>query len=98
MNKKDFVRKISEKASMTLKDSELFLNAFQSSIEEAMANGDDVRIASFGTFSTRQVADRKAWNIATKEMRVIPARTYPYFKFSPIIKNEIKKIALSDEA
>jgi len=97
MNKKDFLKKISEKTHMTLKDSETFLNAFMGSIEDALSNGEEVSVAGFGKFGIKTIADRNAWNISTKELHIIPARSYPFFKFSPVIKNEVKKLAVTDD-
>ena len=57
MNKAEFVAAVAEKTNFTKKDAEVAINAFLSTVEEALVNGEKVQLIGFGTFETR---DRKA--------------------------------------
>lgn len=49
-------------------------------IEGAVAKGDEVRIAGFGTFSQYTTKPRKGRNVLTGESLDIPAKRVPKFK------------------
>jgi len=94
MTKKELVKNLSARTGFTQIQSEMFLDAFLISIEDAIKEGETVKISSFGTFGMKEAGERVAFNLHTKEKMTIPARLIPYFKFSPVIKNEIKKLPL----
>lgn len=80
MNKAELISSMAEKSQLTKKDAELALKAFIESVEEALAVGEKVQLVGFGTFETRDRAERKGRNPRTKEEITIPASTVPVFK------------------
>lgn len=92
MNKTELVNLMAEKAGLTKKDTELALKAFIESVEEALKEGKKVQLIGFGTFETRERAERKGRNPRTKEEITIPAATVPVFKagkeFKEIVNNK----------
>ena len=48
MNKAELVAKMAEKSGMTKKDTEVALNSFMASVEEALVAGEKVQLVGFG--------------------------------------------------
>ena len=88
MNKAQLVASISEKSGLTKKQSEEALNAFMKSVEEALVGGDKVQLVGFGTFETRQRAERQGKNPRNPEEVIhIPASIAPVFKAGKGLKD-----------
>ena len=90
MNKTELISAIAEKAELSKKDAEKALNAFVSSVEEALAKDDKVQLVGFGTFEVKARAERKGRNPQTKQEIVIPASKAPAFKAGKAFKDAIK--------
>lgn len=91
MNKKQLLTSMAEKSGLTQKDAEAALKAFIESIEEALANGEKVQLTGFGTFETRQRAERQGRNPSTGEEITIPASVVPAFKVGKNLKDKVKE-------
>lgn len=91
MNKTDLINSIAAKSGLSKKNSEFALNAFISSVEEALVNGEKVVLVGFGTFEVRERAERKGRNPQTKEEIVIPASKAPVFKAGKGLKDKVNK-------
>ena len=92
MNKAELVAKVAEKAQLTKKDTELALNAFMESVEEALASGDKVQLVGFGTFEVRERKPRQGRNPRNPEQIIeIPASKAPVFKAGKTLKEEMNK-------
>lgn len=90
MNKTDLVKAIAEKAGLSKKDSEAAVNAFVSSVSDALANGDKVQLVGFGTFEVRARAAKQGRNPRTGEAITIPASKLPAFKAGSALKDAVK--------
>ena len=91
MNKAELVAAVAEKTNFTKKDAEVAINAFLTSVEEAMVKGEKVQLIGFGTFETRERAAREGRNPRTKETITIPASTVPVFKAGKEFKDRVNK-------
>ncbi|WP_330655615.1 HU family DNA-binding protein [Alkaliphilus flagellatus] len=92
MNKAELVAKMAEKAQLTKKDTELALNAFMESVEEALASGDKVQLVGFGTFEVRERKPRQGRNPRNPEQIIeIPASKAPVFKAGKTLKEQMNK-------
>lgn len=91
MNKKQLLTKMSEKSGLTQKDAEVALKAFIESVEEALEGGEKVQLTGFGTFETRQRAERQGRNPSTGEEITIPASVVPAFKVGKNLKDKVKE-------
>ena len=91
MNKTDLINSIAATSGLNKKNSEAALNAFISSVEEALAQGDKVVLVGFGTFEVRERAERKGRNPQTKEEITIPASKAPVFKAGKGLKDKVNK-------
>lgn len=89
MTKKDLIAAIAEKAGLSKKDSEAALNAFISTVEDALKAGETVQLTGFGTFEVRERAERQALNPRTKEPITVAATKVPAFKAGKGLKDII---------
>lgn len=92
MNKQELVAQIAEKSQMTKKDSEMALNAFIETVQEALADGDKVQLVGFGTFEVRHRKAREGRNPRKPEEVIqIPASKAPVFKAGKTLKEAVNK-------
>ena len=91
MNKAELIAKISEESKLTKKAAETALDAFVTSVEEALKNGEKVQLVGFGTFEVRKRAARKGRNPQTKAEIKIPASKAPVFKAGKALKELVNK-------
>ncbi|OJT72214.1 DNA-binding protein, partial [Clostridioides difficile] len=69
------------KSGLTKKEAEAALNAFMSSVQDALVNNEKVQLVGFGTFETRERAARQGRNPRDPEQVIdIPASKAPVFK------------------
>ena len=63
------------------------LEAFESSVTDALKSGDSVSLVGFGTFSVRERAARDGRNPQTGETIKIAAAKVPAFKPGKVLKD-----------
>ena len=91
MNKAELIAKIAEESKLTKKAAETALDAFVTSVEEALKKGEKVQLVGFGTFEVRERAARKGRNPQTKAEIKIPASKAPVFKPGKALKELVNK-------
>ena len=91
MNKAELIAKIAEESKLTKKAAETALDAFVTSVEGALKNGEKVQLVGFGTFEVRLRAARKGRNPQTKAEIKIPASKAPVFKAGKALKDLVNK-------
>ncbi len=91
MNKAELIAKIAEESKLTKKAAETALDAFVTSVEEALKAGEKVQLVGFGTFEVRERAARKGRNPQTKAEIKIPASKAPVFKAGKALKEMVNK-------
>lgn len=89
VNKTDLVNQVASKTGMTKKDVEKVVNAFFSSVEGALKEGDKVQLIGFGTFEVRDRQARKGRNPQTGEEITIAATRVPAFKAGKALKEAV---------
>ncbi len=80
MNKKELVKQVAEQASLPRNKAEQVVNAFITSTQKTLEQGDNVQLIGFGTFSVANRAPRKGRNPQTGKEINIPACKSPQFK------------------
>ena len=80
MNKAELITKISEKAEVSKATAEKLLNATLTSIHEGLAEGENLTLVGFGTFSVVNRAARTGRNPQTGKAINIPAKNVVKFK------------------
>ncbi len=89
MNKTDLITAVSTKLDITKKDADKSINAFLDAITEALADGDKISIAGFGTFTVREREARIGKNPRTGEDVEIKACNIPSFKPGSALKEAV---------
>ncbi|MCD9033269.1 HU family DNA-binding protein [Luteimonas sp. Y-2-2-4F] len=89
MKKSDLVNTVAEKSDLTKAQASTAVDAMFDAILEALAQGEDVTIAGFGTFEVRVRAARTGRNPRTGEEIQIPASKNPAFKAGKALKDAV---------
>ena len=80
MNRKDLVETVAREADLSTAQADAALKALVDGVVAAVAGGDKVTIAGFGTFESRQRSARTGRNPQTGETMEIAASVAPAFK------------------
>ena len=80
MKKSELVARIAAKLSIPQSTADASIGALFEAIGEALAKGESVSIAGFGTFSVKDRAARQGRNPRTGEAIAIAALKVPSFK------------------
>lgn len=80
MNRKDLVETVAREADLSTAQADAALKALVDGVVAAVAAGDKVTIAGFGTFESRQRSARTGRNPQTGETMEIAASVAPAFK------------------
>lgn len=92
MNKAELVAAVAEKTEFRKKDAEAAINAFLSTVQEAMVAGEKVQLIGFGTFETRDRKARQGRNPRKPEEVIeIAASKAPVFKAGKALKDAVNK-------
>jgi DNA-binding protein HU-beta len=89
MNKSELVNSIAESADISKAKAGLAVDAITSAITKALADGDQVTLVGFGTFSVRERAARKGRNPRSGEEIQIAAAKLPAFKAGKSLKEAV---------
>jgi DNA-binding protein HU-beta len=82
MNRSQVIAEVAKANGWTKKDAKVRVIAVIDEITKALANGEKVKIANFGTFDTYTRKERNGTNPRTQEKLVIPAKNVARFKAS----------------
>lgn len=91
MNRVELISCISKETGFTKKDCEKLVRTFTDTIEKTLVAGGKVSISGFGTFETRERAQKEAYNPVTKVKKTVAAKLVPAFKPSKALKDSVAK-------
>ncbi len=89
MNKNDLISNVASAANMSKSDAAEAVEATLNSISSELANGGEVRLVGFGTFSVSHRAASQGRNPRTGESMMIPASNNPKFKAGKALKDAV---------
>ena len=89
MNKAEAADRLAARAGLSKAVAREAVDGLFAVIGEALANGEEVRIAGFGTFGTRSRPARTGRNPRTGEAVSISASTSPTFKAGKTLKDVV---------
>ena len=89
MNKSELIAKIAEKSGLNPKDAGKALDGLTQAVSDALANGENVTLVGFGTFSIKERAERTGRNPQTGEPIQIAASKTPTFKAGKALKDAV---------
>lgn len=89
MNKSELIDAMAETSELTKADAGRALDAFMSSVTDALKENDSVALVGFGTFSVKDRAERKGRNPQTGAEITIKAARIPSFKAGKGLKDSV---------
>ena len=89
-NKQDLIAKVSERTSLTKKDSAAAVDAVFGAISDFLAAGEKIQLIGFGNFEVRERAARTGRNPQTGKEITIAASKVPAFKAGQALKDAVK--------
>ena len=90
MTKQEFVDQVADRAGLSKKDAAEAVDAFLTTVEDALKRGSDVSFSGFGKFSVSQRSAREGRNPATGERIQIAASRVPRFTAGAGLKKAVK--------
>ena len=90
MNLVELSSLVAAKARLTKSEAEIVTRTVFPLVAEALKEGEQVKIAGFGTFEVKTRAERKGLNPSTKEEIVIAPSKSVGFKASKTLKDQLK--------
>ena len=91
MNKTELINAIAEESQLTKAQAKAALEAFISTVNNALVNEDKVQIVGFGSFEIKNRPARTARNPRTGEPVEIAASKSPVFKAGKTLKDAVSK-------
>lgn len=89
MNKSELIDAMADASELTKADAGRALDAFMSSVTDALKAGDSVALVGFGTFAVKDRAERKGRNPQTGAEITIKAAKIPSFKAGKGLKDSV---------
>jgi DNA-binding protein HU-beta len=90
MNQSDLITRVSDQTGMARAETGKVIAAVIDGITEALRNGEDVRLAGFGSFSVVERGEREGRNPRTGETVRIAASKAAKFSPAKTIKEALK--------
>ena len=91
LTKSKIIEKLHFSVGLSRSECSFFLETFISKILDSLKNGEDVKIANFGTFNIKKKSSRIGRNPKTKVEVMISSRNVVKFKPSNSLINKINK-------
>ena len=92
MTKADLIACIASDTNLPKAKIELVVNSLIMQLKNSLANGENLTLAGFGTFSTRDRKERTGRNPKTGEKLNIKAAKVPVFKPSQSFKDIVNAL------
>jgi DNA-binding protein HU-beta len=91
VTKAEFIDQIAEKTGLSKRAAADAVDAFLSTVEDALKRGDTVAFTGFGKFTTQRRAARMGVNPRNPSQKVqIPAATVPKFTAGSALKASVR--------
>ena len=89
MKKSDIAGRVADRIGLSQSAAGNAVHAVFEAVGQALANGEEVRIGGFGTFTTKSWPTRIGRNPRTSESLEIQASTAPVFKPGKALKDAV---------
>ena len=90
--KADLAVAVHDALQVTKRDAAVVVDTVFEAMTEALAQGRELKIAGFGTFSLRRHPARKGRNPKTGTPVEIPARTVVLYRPSALVKEKVARV------
>ena len=91
MTRAKLAEALQERAGFSSRKADLFVGGIIERISEALENGEQVKIANFGTFLLREKAERSGRNPKTGQEHVVTARRVIAFRPSADLRAKVAR-------
>lgn len=91
MNKSELIPVVANKLGITSVQSEKVINALMKTVQNALKNGDKVKLKGLGTFYVRERSERMGYNPNTGKRVEYKASRSPAFKPEKALKEIIDR-------
>jgi DNA-binding protein HU-beta len=90
MTKAEIAKEIAKSTGIDYTSVINVIEQFMSVVKDSLAHGENVYLRGFGSFVTKERAEKVGRNITANTSVVIPAHKVPSFKPSDEFKNSVK--------
>ena len=97
LKRTDITRELHHKTGLSISESSDLVEQIFGHVSRALIDGEDVKLAGFGTFKLRQKPERIARNPKTNEEVVIDPRRVVTFKPSNVMKERVNSALIKDK-
>ena len=87
--KDDIINSVVDKTGLSKKDAGAAVEAFTSTVQDALKKGNSIGLIGFGTFEVRTRAAREGRNPQTGAALKIPKKKVPAFKAGKKLKDAV---------
>lgn len=91
MNKTELIRRIAEKAGISIKDAQRGLDTTVMVIRDTLKKGQKITLVGFGTFSTKTRSERMARHFITGKAIKVKAKKVVKFKAGKALTEIVQK-------
>ena len=91
MKKSDIADRVADRIGLSRRTAGVAVDAVFEVVRDALASGEEVRIAGFGTFGAKSRPARTGRNPRTGESLSIQASTVPVFKPGKALKDAVNE-------
>lgn len=89
IGKDELIHQIATRAGLNLKETTKVIDAFTEVVRDDIAEGHNVRLMGFGTWSVRSVASRKVKSIRGGKQITIPSRKRVGFSVGAVLSQAV---------
>ena len=93
MTTADLVRALAKRLGVSQKQARTMLDGYVGAITRQLAQKNSVILRNFGSFSVKQVAEKRSYVPAKKSLCLIPAHDKLHFKPAKGLKEEVSEVA-----
>ena len=91
MTKADIVNQVFENVALPRKEAQAIVEVIFNTVKQTLVAGESLKLAGFGTFTTKKKTARVGRNPKTKEEVEITPRRVVTFRASEFLKEAIEK-------
>lgn len=90
MTNAELIKNLAQRMAISQKQARALLEGYTRAIVQQLQLRNTVVLRNFGSFSTKEVAEKKSYLPATDQHTVIPAHSRVHFKPAPHLKEAVK--------
>ncbi len=91
MTKAEIVNEIAKRTGIEKAAVLTVVEQFMSVVKDSLANGENVYLRGFGSFTIKKRAAKTARNISKNTTIIVPEHNIPHFKPADCFKGEVAK-------